>query len=312
MSLIIARQIAGEIYIVGDTKFSVNESEGWPNARQYLGGLKVILLGPGLCIGFAGNIEIARNAIQKVYDKDVNLFDKNLAIEYFLEHHKTSIDRGDTTDFIVASIVERCDQPGMFEKELFRIADSNVYCENTTTHVGDIDAFHKFQEVSHGAKRVIPIHTFEISKLGSKERPDFDRSLTTAMNAMQHVIDDINIPSVDGIRTVVVSEEDRFRYVEYVQLKGNPIPVRSEPGSPLTFGGAAEGSDHKHVGLLTSVGHGIFPVYSITGKFGVIYQPEVCFEPQIKPNCTLDDFRIKVEDRIKIAHQRALEYQSRY
>ena len=312
MSLIIARQIAGEIYIVGDTKSSVIESKGWPSVRQYLGCLKVILLSPGLCVGFAGNIEIARNAIQGIYDKDVNLFDKNLAIEYFLEHHKASIDREDTTDFIIASIIEKRDQLGMFEKELFRIADSNVYWENTTTHIGDIDAFHKFQKVSHGITRVTPIPTFEISKLGNKERPDFDRSLTTAMNAMQHVIDDINIPSVDGIRTVVISEEDQFRYVEYVQLKGNPIPVRNEPGSPLTFGGAAEGSDHKHVGLLSSVGHGIFPVYSITGKFGVIYQPEVCFEPQIESNCTLDDFCIKVENRKKIAHQRALEYQSRY
>ena len=310
MSLIIARQIGGDIYIIGDTKFSGNENNGWSRAREYFGGLKVVLLNPGLCIGFAGNIEFARDTIQRIYDKDVNLFDKNQAIDHFLKHHKASINHGHPTDFIVAAIIERHDQPGIFEKELFRIADSSVYWENVTTHIGDKDAFNNFQKVSHGANQVTPLPTFEISRLGSRERPSFDRSLATAMQAMQHVIDDISIPSVDGIRTAVISEVDQFRYVEYLQIRGNPIPVLSEPGSPLSFGGAAEGSDHKHVALLSSVGHGIFPVYSIAGQFGVIYQPEICFEPQIEPNCTFDEFRLKVEGRIKIAHQRALEYQS--
>lgn len=317
MSLIIARQVDGEIYIVGDTKVT-DEARSWKGDKsereKHIGYLKVVLLAPGLCVGFSGDPEVARDAIEGIYDKNINLFDKNITIDHFLKFHRASIARGNSTDFIVASIVECHDQPGAFEKELFRIADSNVYVEKVPAHIhiGNDDAFNKFQEAFHGANQTTPVPTFEISRLGNKERPNFDRSLSSAMHAMQCVIEDVDISNVGGIRTVIVSEDDQFRYVEYIQVKGIPTPVRNEPGSPIRFGAAAEGSDIRHIGMFSAVGHDIFPVYFNTGQFGVIYHPKMSFEPQIEPNCTLDEFRLKVEDRIKVAHQRALGYQSRF
>jgi hypothetical protein len=146
--------------------------------------------------------------------------------------------------------------------------------------------------------------------LCTKKHLAFHHSLSSAMSAMQGVIDNSKISNVDGFSTVVVSEEDQFKYIEYLQIRGTPIPVNGEPSAPMRFGGAAEGSDHKHVGMYSAAGHGIFPVYSITGYFGLIYQPEKSFVPTIIRSCTEAEFCAKVEECISDAHQRVLAYQN--
>lgn len=314
MTLLVARQVNNEIYIVADTKFDDGGNSTRSESKKYIGGLKVVLLTPGLCVGFAGNTEIARNAIQGLYDSSVNLFDKNQAIEHFLKQHVLSVTlgRADETEFVVAVIVECHERPGTFLKEIFRIADSKVYWDNETTHIGDRNAFGCFQEAFHNGSTNLNAPTVEMVRIGSEERPGFDQSLSAAMRAMQNVIDSANIPCVDGIRTVVISEENQFRYLEYIQIRGNLIPVRNTPSSPVSFGGAAEGSDHKHVGMFSVVGYGIFSVYSITGCFGLIYHPEQCFEPEVCRNCTLEEFRFRVEEVISVVHQRALDYQAHF
>lgn len=312
MTLVVARQINKDVYIIGDSKFSDNIENTQPESKKYIGGLKVILLTPGLCVGFAGNVENARVAIQCIYDKNINLFDKNCVINYFLSHHKNSLDTGYPTDFIVAVILENEENPRTFINEIFKIADSKVCWENEATHIGSTSAFNSFQDNFHNGKLNNNVPTFEISQQVTNAGFDFNKSLSIAMQAMQGIIDDTSILEVDGIRTVVVSDEGQFKYIEYLQLRGVPTPVNNEPNAPLHFGGAEEGSDHKHVGMFSAVGHGVYPLYWIAGRFGVIYQSETCFEPIIISNCSLDEFRLKVEERISIAHQRALNYQSRF
>lgn len=306
MTLVVARQVNNNVYIVGDTKFTDSRLR---ESGQYIGGLKVVLLTPGLCIGFAGDVEFARRAIQGVYDKEVNLFDKNIAIEYFLKYHRDSVGNGLATDFIVAVITECNEQPGAFLNEIFRIANLEVYCENDAAHIGDNEAFNYFQEGFHHDQQYSGVPTLSISRLGDIGRPDFDLSLSSALNAMQGVIDNPEVLSVDGIRTAVVSEKDQFRYVQYTLVRGTPIPIRNEMGAPVSFGGVVEGSDIKQVGAFSAVGHGVFPVYWITGSVGLIYHPEECFEPTIISNCTQEEFRLMVEEKISVAQQRAIKYQ---
>jgi len=154
-------------------------------------------------------------------------------------------------------IVESNESAGKFVKEIFRISDSKVYWENETARIGDLDAFNYFQEAFHNGGRGPNLPRLEISKLGVTARPGFDQSLSSAMSAMQCVIDNPKMLRVDGIRTVVISEEGQFKYLEYLQIQGNPIPVTTEPYGPVTFGGAQEGSDHKHVGMFAAHGLGI-------------------------------------------------------
>lgn len=312
MTLVVARQIDNNIYIIADTKFSENIENIQSESEKYIGGLKVILLTLGLCVGFAGNVERARSAIQGIYDKEINLFDKNCVINYFLEQNIVSVNTGSPTDFIVAVILESNENPGAFINEIFKIANSQVSWQNEATHIGDVDAFNCFQNIYHNGALNNNSPIFEISKLASNASSDFNESLSIAMRAMQSVIDNTSVLDVDGIRTVVVSNEGQFKYHQYLQVKGTPTPVNDEPNAPVSFGAAAEGSDHKQVGMFSAIGHGIFPVYWITGRFGVIYHPEESFEPTIIPNCSLDEFRLRVEERISKAHQRALNYQARY
>ena len=309
MTLVVARQINNEVYLVADTKFTPTVESVISQSSMYIGGLKLIILSPGICIGFANNTKFARKAIEGIYDKNINIFDKNLLIDYFLNIHLLSVTEGGTVDFIIALILESEDNE-TFTKEIFKIADSKVSWENTTTYIGDNEAFNCFQDISHKGLSNSNIPTFEITKLGKSERPDFDQSLSTALFAMQGVIDNPIILNVDGIRTVVISEEGQFKYAEYIQVKGVPIPVRSEPNSPLSFGGAPEGSDIKHVGMYSAAGHGIFPVYWITGKFGIIYNPNECFKPTIISNITQDEFRLIVWEVVSKANQKALAYQN--
>lgn len=308
MSLIVTRQINDEIFVVADTKFTVNETDTKTQAEQYIGGLKVVILAPGLFVAFAGIVEYARKAIERIYDKGLFLFDKNQVIDYFLSHHNRASHQ---TDFIVGVIVEERDNPASFEKEFFKIANGEVQWEKQVAHIGDEDAYSKFQSYFHSDENKSPIPTFEISRLGKNQIPEFHSHLAKSMEAMMQVIDDPDISAIDGIRTVVISEENQFRYTEYLQIRGKPIPIRNEPNSPVYFGGAAEGSDIKHVGLYTGIGHGVFPIFFESGKFGIIYHPENSFKPTILRCNSKDEFLEQVKKRITIAHERALLYQER-
>jgi hypothetical protein len=310
MTLVVARQINNEVYLIADTKFTpAVQSASSKSSSTYIGGLKLIILSPGICIGFANNTEFARRALEGIYDKNINIFDKNLLIDYFLNIHLLSVTEGNEVDFIIALILESEDEK-TFIKEIFKISDSKVSWENATTYIGDNEAFNCFQNISHKGLSNCNIPTFELTKLSNNERPDFNQSLSTALFAMQGVIDNPKILNVDGVRTVVTSEAGQFKYAEYIQVKGIPIPVRNEPNSPLSFGGAPEGSEIKHVGMYSATGHGVFPVYWITGKFGIIYNPKECFKPKVISNITQDEFRLMVGEEISKAHQKALAYQA--
>jgi hypothetical protein len=128
---------------------------------------------------------------------------------------------------------------------------------------------------------------------------------------MQAVIDNANVKTVDGIRTDVVSEDNQFKYVQYILVKGTPIALTKEVGSPISFGGVAEGSDIKQIGAFSAAGLGIFPVYWITGGVGLIYHPEECFKPTLINGSNQDEFNLLVKEKTNVANRRALEFQVR-
>jgi hypothetical protein len=185
-----------------------------------------------------------------------------------------SIAAGSETDFIVATIAESSEQTSLFTKEIFRIANSAVSCENETAYIGESEAFNCFQQQFHQGRLPANVPTLTISRIGNIEHAGFDQSLSTALNAMQGVIDSPRISSVDGIRTVVISEEGQFKYCQDIVVRGTPIPINSEPNTPISFGGVAEGSDIKQTGIFTAIGLGVFTVYWITGNVGLIYHPD--------------------------------------
>lgn len=313
MTLVVARKVNNEIIIVGDTKITNDHK---PQAAQYIGGLKIVLLAPGLCVAFAGDVAEARDAIEGIYSKNINLFDKNSAIDYFLSRHRESLRKGGDrrTDFIVASICDPVDASGEFEKEIFRIANSNVEWGSDVYQIGDGSAFDRYQRILHGEKPIQMHTSFEITRLGNVARPGFDDAVHAAMSAIQGVIIDPECVTVDGYRTGVVSDENGFRYLQTFRFDGNSLPINLEDGKvhPIISGGAPEGVDIKITGVLVEIGYGIYPLYSITGNFGVIYQPEISFEPKIYSNISRDEFELIVHQMMLLEQAKVLTYQSRF
>jgi hypothetical protein len=309
MTLVVARQIDGEVFLVADTKFTAPAHEGKSNAEQYIGGLKLVLLNPAVCVAFSGNIHFAQNAIQGIYRKNVDLFDKNALIDYFLSHHRLSRDMGADceVDFVLAFSLETPN--GAYLKELFSIKDGEVRWDNQATYVGDAKGFDLFQATFHRAQAVADGSVFELTRLGSTARPTFDGQLTSALRAMQVVIDDSSITLVDGLRTAVVSEGGRFRYLATLLLRGTPRPVRAEPNSPVTFGDAASGSDNKYVGIGASPICAVMGAYSYTGRFGIIYRPVIDFEPLIAHDCSIEQFHAEIGRTRQVAEEEFRQYE---
>jgi hypothetical protein len=312
MTLVVARQIDGDIYFVADTKFSAVEHMSTSSADQYIGGLKLVILNPAVCVAFAGNTAIAQDAIQGIYSKAIDHFDKNEVINYFLSHHRRSLDLGpnNEVDFVLAFSLETA--AGEYLKELFRIAGGEVHWDNEATYVGDHAAFELFQTAFHDEHAIPDGPMFQLTRLGSESRPALDAHLTAALRAMQVVIDSTSIASVDGIRTAVVSEEGRFHYVTGVMLRGTPTPVCANPGSSLTFGEAADGSDHKQVGVGASPNCAVMGVYSYTGRFGIVYRPVTDFRPLIVRGCSLEQFQEKLGDARSTAEQALRQCEAAY
>jgi hypothetical protein len=322
LSLIVAKKIGKQVFFIGDTKFSyrdplTNKERFYTEAEKYIGGLKVILLTPGLCVAFAGDVDTARQAIEGVYEKDVNLFDKNQAIEYFLKSHLESLKSGSpehVTDYIVGTICSLESNSADYVEEIFKISDGTVTWDSPVAWIGDSSAFGRYQSSFQTSARTVEKGRaeFEIISFGKELSSELAESVSKNMRVFQEVITDPASCTVDGLRTLVFSTQGGFRYREYVLFNGIPRPVLpGGVGSPINFGGAAEGTNAMHVGLMTGEGHAVFPVYYYSGRFGIVYNPTISFDPIKLVNIDIEDFKRAVNEQINAQHCRALAYQDR-
>jgi hypothetical protein len=306
MSLIVAKKIENEIFLISDTKFTYKEpvtnlEKRYSKVDEYLGGLKTILLAPGMCVAYAGEVLYAKEAFESLLTQKINIFNKKSVIDYFLQHHNRS--KG-LTDFLVIS------NTGVLE--LFKIQDSNVG-QSDFAWIGDREAFKYLQGVLLGDITDFEGEQgrgeFEIISLGDTSTQIVTNEISKYMDAFRKLLNS-DIQSVDGIRTLTRFDLTQSYYSEYVLMNGKL--QKALKGNGLYFGDAPEGSVAKHVALLSSVGIGIFPVYYYTGKFGVVYTPLEKFQPEIFENIEFSDFRKKVEQMLQKFHQKILNYQASF
>ena len=131
-------------------------------------------------------------------------------IDYFFSSHKES--RGET-DYLLGFILET--ESG-FEKEIFKISDGLVSQPIKNSYLGDNGAFSSFQKAFHEDLSCAELPKFEITSLGKNETPKkFHSTLSKAIKAFDYVIHDTSeiTGSVGGIRTLVISIEDQFQYL---------------------------------------------------------------------------------------------------
>lgn len=271
MTLVVARRSEGRIYMVGDTKFTPDIADGRVGQKNFIGGLKIVLLHPGVTIAFAHDIGSAKKAIEGIHTRGVDLFNKTAVLNYLLDHHRRSLQRDDDTmvEFIAAFELDTRDS------ELFTVKHGEIMCVDAG-YVGSNVAYNNF--LHHEHQLAITVPTFP--------------PLVVAMQALDAVIrsPDSALQIVDGFTVALRhSENDGFIYVQRLTIEGRPTPVQPGPMAPVTFGGAPAGANEWAIGSSPGDRFGVLTAYCHTGSFGVIYCPALDFTPRIVRNCTAMD-----------------------
>ena len=254
--------------MVGDTKFTPKNFGERDGQRQFIGGLKVVVLHPGAVIAFADNTVLARQAIEGIHSREVNLFDKNAVIDYLLGHHQRSLQREDRemVEFMAAFALND------LTSELFLIKNGAVECVDAG-YIGSSIAYNSFLQHEHRFAATL-------------EAPP---PLEIAMRALDAVIRDSDpaLQTVDGFTVGLQQSADNgFCYVQRVTVEGLPTPVHAKPMAPVTFGGAPAGANEWTMGSSPGNAFGVLTAFCHTGSFGIIYRPALNFEPRIIQNCT--------------------------
>lgn len=271
VTLVVARRSEGRIYIVGDTKFTPEIAGGRSGQTQFIGGLKVILLHPGVAIAFAHNTESAKQAIEGIHSRGLNLFDKNTVLDYLLGHHQRSLQQGEhaTVEFLVACELD-CGT-----SELFVVKHGQIKWVDAG-YIGSTTAYNSFLH-----------HENQHATAVSTTSPVF-----VAMQALDRVIRDPSpaLQFVDGFTIALRQSDDNgFAYVHRLTVEGWATPVRAGHMAPVTFGGAPAGANEWSIGSSPGDRFGVLTAYCHTGSFGIIYCPALSFAPRIVNNCTSKD-----------------------
>ena len=249
MTLVVVRRNEGDerIYMVGDTKFTHAFPDGRDGQSDFIGGLKIVVLHPGVAIAFAHNTRNAQQAIEGIHSCGVNLFDKKAVLDYFLSHHLCSLDQGDDAMVEFIAAFELNDQTS----ELFLVKNGEAKYVDAG-YIGSSIAYNRF------------LH-HEQQLAGSSPTPPF---LANAMQALDAVIGDSNLAlrDVDGfVIGLRQSADEGFHYVQRVTVEGCPTPISTAPLAPVTFGGAPEGANEWSIGSSPGDRYGVLTAFCHTG-----------------------------------------------
>jgi hypothetical protein len=279
MSLIYAKKISeSEMFFISDTKFTYSEPRTCKERRhsgadEFFGGLKLVVLHGGLVVAFAGEVEFAREAIERIYERDLNLWDSKEVVQYFSGY---AVGSGGKTDFLIGFY-------GEDEVSLIKIAGDQISIESVAW-IGDKEGFSDLQRNLHGDNETIEVEIGHsnfriIANALEKEASELTfKEITKYYSGFLKVINGSACNSVSGIITIVCTSTVGFRYTEYVSVSGPAVPATNGSGA-VHFGGAAEGSFSISSGREVNC-----PVYTAiyhVGKFAILYSPTSSFTPSI-------------------------------
>lgn len=230
------------------------------NAPGFLGAaLKLILVSPTLCIGYAGTVGGALAAVRQV---DAEKMAPAAAVEYLLSAHREH----STFDFLVASI-----RPSV----LVEIKDGRA-ARRQTAWLGDVKAFSRYQALYHGEHFLPPF-----PHLDPEYKADLD--IAVKMNdAMQDLVlanseaegpDDSN--DLVGEASVTVgprAEDGLFKYHLYFNHRGS---FASGPASSGPLMSTAHGSFTISFLAAEEPGIGAIGIYFPEGRLGLLYAPVI-------------------------------------
>jgi hypothetical protein len=255
MSLIVARVTPRGVWLTSDMRITDPSAAIAPG---FLGAaLKVILISPTLCIGYAGSVGGALTAIERV---DAESMTVSAAIEFL-----GSVHRGNSsTEFIVA---------GLRPPLLVEIKDGRSE-RREAAWIGDAGAYNRYQALYHGDHFLAPG-----ADLDAVYKADLD--IAVAMNdAMQELVIANGEPDGPGFSDALVGEasvtvgpnvpDGAFSYHVYATHIG-PFAYSSPTGGPLPS--TERGTLTLSFMAPEEPGVGAIGLYFREGQFGLIYAP---------------------------------------
>lgn len=276
MSLVVAKSGNNRIHIFSDSKVT----DKYAIKRGYLhGALKTVIINEYLCVSFAGAVGFGQSAIKKIAWEKYNI---DQLCDYLLNIHNQS--KGET-DFLVATLTPN---------SLYKIASGKIDNPESSCWIGDHDAFAKFQQYSHTSNITTSVNSDS----------EYWVSLAKAGLAMQQVIDDPKVPSVDELLVHVASMDGKFEYMGY----GRMISSRPQiiPASPLgewhtlRVGGAAEGGFTYQILTPIKAGVGAMCVHFSQGNLGALFYPAKYDKPIVFSNTSIQQLIIKIKEQYDI------------
>jgi hypothetical protein len=266
MTLVVARQSGENVCIVSDTCITFGDGR---KRTPELRALKTPILRSDLCVGFAGNLAVADEAVSALPD---TVRDRNAIVAHFLASHlRHSGSDVNGTDFIVAF--------GPPDSHFVAIK-GGVASRMTSAWIGAATAFARFQEYSLWVRvpsllspTTLPNGhiVMQMNILECPDNADDNGKLLGQMHsAMLGVVND-GLAGVNGFAVPVSFVRGRFRFVDYATLLSHPIQLPQElsplPTATTAQGGYAisfSGDDEDQTPFCASV-------YCPLGNFGVLF-----------------------------------------
>ncbi|WP_233899346.1 hypothetical protein [Tenacibaculum piscium] len=273
MTLVVGRITQGGIRIDSDSRITDPKIVSNKNS-VFSGLLKTIILNPSISVSYAGDVEIAQKAIEKLYN--LEKFEINKIKSLLL---KLNIESGNETDFLIASLEN---QP-----LLYKISNGKIEPSNSFHWIGDITAFNLFQ------KEFIPnIKNIEANHICSVHSDAFNK-----------VIESDKIESVGGFHITVHRTKFGLEYLFKMKIisgQSTSMTLRNNEFKSIPFGNAQTGAfSYSYLKsnnpFLPAIGiH--FPI----GNFGTLYYPKISREIIFYKDVNPFEFAKKVKNEYKI------------
>ena len=282
MSLVVAQVTEDGPRIVSDTRV------GFDDARRptfKTGTLKAIIVARKVTICFAGDVAIGLDGVRR--------FARRLRVresldDLLLDLRNLTSDSRRHVEFIVASA-----EAGSV---LIRVRDGEIERNLHSAWIGDHDAFERFQEQRHK-----PIDSVRLKMMD--QLPAGAKVMLTLGDALQAVIADPTIPSVDDFCVRTAAKQGEFNYLGETFIHvGRDITVG--PGDNLI---AKMAQPVEEGGYAVSVVEPAEPGTPALGlnfpraRLGMVYLPLEYDQAQVLQDVSPNDFARVVLDRFGVA-----------
>jgi tetratricopeptide (TPR) repeat protein len=306
MSLIIARKIKEQIFLVSDTKLTNPKDDKLYLDLRKDHVFKITILNHQLVFAFAGNEEMAESALKRIS----KLQDVKEICTILLNAHQNShsIEQYEV-EFILAigapdfKLVE-FKNGSMLSTESSYIGSTNAFKLFQGYFVGEKEnEIEKIKDVIEGQNYSTIISEITINYGPNAKEKEYSNIYSSAVNAMRNVIRSEKVEEVGGFCVPVVYDNGLFCYQKYLSsLYGKEkinIPD-NKTAITLSFGNKAVGSYAVNLlSDLTPKSERYIAFHFFHGEFGLIFERtnDGLPRPTVISTCDAIDFSLVLKNR---------------